>query len=86
MVKEYSLKFTQLSRYAPHVVANRRAKMSKFALGVNDSMVNEWRFTILNSDMTLARLMTHAQLKEEKKIKQREKQNNKARTGSFNFS
>ena len=60
-VKEYSLKFTQLTRYAPHVVADSRAKMSKFTLGVNDSMVNECRSAMLNSDMTLSRLMTHAQ-------------------------
>ena len=60
MVREYSLKFTQLARYAPHVVADNRAKMSKFVSGANDSMVNECRSTMLVGDMTLARLMTHA--------------------------
>ena len=64
-VKEYSLKFTQLAIYTPHVVADGRAKMSKFALGVNNSIVNECRSTMLNMDMTLARLMTHAQLIEQ---------------------
>ena len=59
MVKEYSLRFTQLARYAPHVVADNRAKMSKFMSGVNDSVVNECRYAMLNKDMTLARLMTH---------------------------
>ena len=29
-VREYSLKFTQLTRYAPHVMADSRSKMSKF--------------------------------------------------------
>ena len=58
MVTEYSLIFTQLARYAPHVVEDNRAKMSKFVSGVNDSMVNECRCTMLISDMTLARLMT----------------------------
>ena len=57
IMKEYSLKFTQLARYAPHVVADSRAKMSKFVSGVNDSMVNKCISAILNSDMTLARLM-----------------------------
>ena len=61
IVKEYSIKFTQLARYAPYVVADSRAKMSKFVSGVNDSVVNECRFVILNSDINLARLMTHAQ-------------------------
>ena len=27
-VKEYSLKFTQLARYTPHVVADNRSRMS----------------------------------------------------------
>ena len=72
-VKEYSLKFTQLARYAPHVVADSRAKMSKFASGVNDSMVNKCRSAMLNSDMTLAKLMTHAQQIKEQKIMMREK-------------
>ena len=31
-VKEYSLKFTQLDRYAPHVIADNRSKMSNFIL------------------------------------------------------
>ena len=73
MVREYSLRFTQLSRYAPHVVADNRAKMSKFVLGVNDSMVNECWSAMLNSDMTLARLITHAQQIEEKKIRTKER-------------
>ena len=59
-VREYSLIFTQLSRYAPHVVTDNRAKMSKFVSGVNDSMVNECRSTMLIGDITLDRLRTHA--------------------------
>ena len=75
MVKEYSLKFTQLARYAPHVVTDNRERMSKFVSGVNDNVVNEGRSAMLNSDMTLARLMTHDQQLEEQNIKMREKQN-----------
>ena len=84
-MKEYSLKFTQLARYAPYVVADSVAKISKFVSGVNDSVVNECRSAMLNSDMTLARFITHAQQIEEQKIKMREKQNKRAKTGSFNF-
>lgn len=68
-VKEYSLKFTQLSRCTPHVVADSRAKMSKFVSGVNDSVVNECRSAMLNSDMNLARLMTHAQQIEDQRLR-----------------
>ena len=60
-VTEYSLKFSKLARYAPHVVTDSRAKISKFVSKVNDSVVNECRSAMLNSDMTLARIMTHAQ-------------------------
>ncbi|KAF3682357.1 hypothetical protein FXO38_01308 [Capsicum annuum] len=41
MVKEYFLRFTQLARYAPHVVVDGRAKMIKFVSGVNDSVIEE---------------------------------------------
>ncbi|MDV3188215.1 MAG: hypothetical protein Q8837_02515, partial [Sweet potato little leaf phytoplasma] len=73
MVREYSLIFTQLARYAPHVVADNRAKMGKFMSGVNDCMVNECRSAIMISDMNLAKLMTHAQQVEEQKFKTRER-------------
>ena len=85
-VREYSLRFTQLARYAPHVVADNRAKMSKFVSGVNDSVVNECRSAMLIGDMTLARLMTHAQQVEEQKFKTRERQNKRERSGNFNFA
>ena len=34
-VQEYEIKFNQLSRYAPHMVADSRAKMNKFLYGVS---------------------------------------------------
>ena len=33
-MKEYSLKFTQLYKYAPTVVADSRAKINKFIMGI----------------------------------------------------
>ena len=85
-MKEYSVKFTQLARYAPHMVMNNRAKMSKFVSGVNDSEVSEYRSAMLNSDMNIARLMTHAQQIEDQKVKMREEQHKGAKKGSFNFA
>ncbi|PHT96142.1 hypothetical protein T459_04024 [Capsicum annuum] len=61
------------------MVADSRAKMSKFVSGVNNSVVNEYSSTMLNSDITLAWLMTHAQQIEEQMIKMRERQNKRAR-------
>ena len=33
IVREYSLRFSKIARYAPYVVADNRAKMSKFVSG-----------------------------------------------------
>ena len=59
-MREYSLKFTQLARYTPYVVADSRSKMSKFVSGVSDSMVKECRTSMVIYVMDLSRLMVHA--------------------------
>lgn len=59
-VKEYSLKFTQLARYAPHVVDDSRSKMSKFVSSVSDSMLKDYRTIMLIKEIDLARLMVRA--------------------------
>ena len=41
---------------------------------------------MLNSDMNIDRIITHAQQIEEKNIKMREKQNKSIRTSSFSFA
>ena len=83
MVKEYSLKFTQLARYAPHVVADSGSKMSKFVFGVSDSIVKECRTAMLIREIEFSRLMVHAQ---QYYANKRERENKKARMGSFSFS
>ncbi|XP_049410521.1 uncharacterized protein LOC125873689 [Solanum stenotomum] len=40
-VKEYAVNFTQLSKYAPTMVADSWAKMNKFLMGVSDMVVKE---------------------------------------------
>lgn len=40
-VKEYALKFHQLSRYAPELVSNMRTRMRKFALGLSRELILE---------------------------------------------
>ena len=58
-VREYSLKFTRLSKYASVVVANSRAKMSQYMSDLNDTLANACRLGMLNKEMDIARLLTH---------------------------
>lgn len=46
-VKEYTLKFTQLSRYAPELAGNLRAHMRKFAFDLSDDLVLECKGKML---------------------------------------
>src|SRR5688572_13671249 len=57
--REYSLKFTKLSKYASTIIANLRAKMIQYMFGLNDTLVNACRSAMLNTEMDIARLMTH---------------------------
>lgn len=60
IVKEYCLKFNQLVKYAPDLIADTRASISKFMTGVPGLVLKECRTMILNKDMDLSRLMIHA--------------------------
>ena len=64
-VKEYSLKFTKLSMYAPTMVADSRAKMNKFVIGIFDLAVNEGRPSILIHSMDMSSLMLYEEKIEE---------------------
>ena len=68
-VQEYGLKFNQLSRYSPHMVADSRAQMNKFLYGVSDSVKTECRNATLLGYMNISRLMTHAQQVEGDKLR-----------------
>ena len=60
-VKEYSLKFSMLCRYAPSLLSNPRDEMCHFVTGVADLVREECRTAMLHDDMTLHRLMKYAQ-------------------------
>ena len=61
IVQEYGLKFIQLSRHAPHMVADSRARMNKFFYGVPTLIKTECKNAMLLGDMNISWFMTHAQ-------------------------
>jgi len=85
-VQEYKLKFTKLSRYAPHMVADPREHMSKFLFGVSDLVKTECRNALLLEDMNISRLMNHAQRVEGDKLGEQAKENKKAMIGNYDNS
>ena len=86
-VKEYSLRFAKLSKYAPSIVADCRTKMSIFVSRVLALVVNEYHTTMLVHDMDIARLMIFAQHIEEAKLKWKVpfKDKKRCRLGDYNF-
>ncbi|KAH0654413.1 hypothetical protein KY289_032091 [Solanum tuberosum] len=85
-VQEYRLKFTHLSRYAPHMVDNYRAQMNKFMYEVSDLVKTECRNAILLQNMNISRLMTNAQHVEGDKLREQAKENKNSRTGNYDYS
>ena len=69
-VREYSLKFTKLSKYASTIIANPRAKISQFMFGLNDTLVNACHSAMLNTKMDIARLLTHMEEVEGQNMKE----------------
>ncbi|KAF3640589.1 hypothetical protein FXO37_23390 [Capsicum annuum] len=69
----------QILRYAPNMVSDGRSRMSKFFSSVVDSVVKECRNMILIKEIELSRLIVHAQQIEDKKFKEREKKNKRAK-------
>ena len=51
-MKEYSLKFTQQSKYDPTLVANSRNRMNNFVMGVASMVEEECHMTMLHHDMS----------------------------------
>ncbi|WMV37333.1 hypothetical protein MTR67_030718 [Solanum verrucosum] len=75
-----------LDRYAPHIVVDPRAQMSKFLFGVSDLVKIECRNDMLLGDMDISRIMTNTQQVEGDKLREMIKENKKARIGNYEYS
>ena len=68
--KEYYLKFTLLSKYAPILVANPTDLMNRFMTRVSDSVEKECCMAMLVTYMDISCLMLFSQLIKESKLKE----------------
>lgn len=66
-MKEYALKFHQLSHYASELVSSMRARMRKFTYGLSPELVFECKVVMLNCDIDISRLVVYVQQVEEEK-------------------
>ncbi|KAH0781424.1 hypothetical protein KY290_001022 [Solanum tuberosum] len=85
-MKEYALKFSQLSRYVPSMIASPRARISKFVSGVSKMVVKEFRVPMLINYIVISLIMVHAQKIKKEKLKERSREAKRAKTGDNDFS
>lgn len=72
-VREYYLKFTKMSKYAPFLVTDSRTRMNKFISRLFDSIFMECTSVLLVKEMDISRLMTYAELVESEKLRREKK-------------
>ncbi|XP_015075587.1 uncharacterized protein LOC107019707 [Solanum pennellii] len=60
-VREYSLKFVKLSRYATSLVSNNIDEMSRFLTGITRDVEEEFWAAMLHHNMDLSNFMVHVE-------------------------
>ncbi|XP_015060212.1 uncharacterized protein LOC107006078 [Solanum pennellii] len=70
-VKEYSLTFVKVSKYASSLVVNNKDEMSRFVTGVSEDLVEDCQAAMRHYNIDLVSLMVHAHQVEESRRKRR---------------
>nr|XP_016491152.1 PREDICTED: uncharacterized protein LOC107810837 [Nicotiana tabacum] len=65
-VNEYYLKFVSLAKYAPEMVRDMRARVSRFVLGLSDELFVVANIAAQNNDMTITKMVAFVQGNEER--------------------
>lgn len=65
-VREYSLKFTNLSKYTPLIVADPRARMRKF---ISEMVPKECKTIMLVKEMYISHFVTYVEKIEQEKLR-----------------
>ena len=66
-VREYSLQFNSLARYAPNVVATMEDRVHRFMDRLETYLVRDCTIAALNRDMDIARIQAFAQKMEDQR-------------------
>lgn len=85
-VRECSLKFTKLSKYAPFMVAYPRAKMRKFIFRVLDLVSKEYKIALLVKEMDIFHLISYAKQIEEEKLREPSRESKRAQVDGGGYS
>lgn len=84
-MREYALKSTKLSKYAPFRVSNPRAGMSKFVMGVSYLVFQEFKMTMFIKEVDISRLMMYAKQIENEKMWKKARESKRAHANICGF-
>ena len=70
-IRDYALRFSKLSKYAPSMMEDPRVKMGQFVSGLGDTVGSEGQAALLHKEMDLSRLMTYVEKVEDRKHHER---------------